>query len=252
MMTSLTLFLCSSPKTQIKVRLTESWDEHSHLLKPRLWATEMNDVAPDSVTIAVSCDCWCERSCMGVLVTFRFFLSHQALTLVIFLSFVPNVTLPVTFCLAGVWLFVVYLESLLMLEWHSLTLPPVIMQLYKDYRSSLNCLFLFLFLPPFMHLSALPSFSLHLHQLLALNFLHTISVNITYSFACFSQSPSALPCPSLSLSLSLSGTFQVVTRAATVAVQSPASPTWPAPFCWWISSSTSRGGGRGRRGSVQS
>lgn len=124
--------------------------------------------------------------------------------------------------------------------------PPVMMQLYKDYPSS-HCLFLFLFLPPFMHLSALPSFSLHL-QLLTLHFLHTIFVNITYSFAF----PSALPCLSLSLSIYLSGTFQVVTRAATVAVQSPASPTWPAPFCWWISSSTSRGGGRGRRGSVQS
>lgn len=71
------------------------------------------------------------------------------------------------------------------------------MQLYKDYPSS-HCLFLFLFLPPFMHLSALPSFSLHL-QLLTLHFLHTIFVNITYSFAF----PSALPCLSLSLSLSI-------------------------------------------------
>lgn len=43
--------------------------------------------------------------------------------------------------------------------------------------------------------------------------------------------------------LFLSGTFQVVTHTATVAVQSPTSPTWLAPFCWWISSSTSKGVG---------
>lgn len=146
--------------------------------------------------------------------------------------------------LAGVWLFVDYLESLL-LEWHSPYSSPVMMQLYKDYPSS-HCLFVFLFLPPFMHLSAPPSF--YLHQLLTLHFLHTIFVNITYFCFSFGSSMSI----SVSLSLFLSGTFQVVTRAATVAVQSPASPTWPAPFCWWISSSTSRGGGRGRRGSVQS
>lgn len=45
---------------------------------------------------------------MGVLVTLRLvflvFLSHQALTLVIFLSFVIIVTLPVVLQLAGVWL----------------------------------------------------------------------------------------------------------------------------------------------------
>lgn len=96
--------------------------------------------------------------------------------------------------LSGVWLFVDYLESLL-LEWHSQYSSPVMMQLYKDYPSS-HCLFVFLFLPPFMHLSAPPSF--YLHQLLTLHFLHTIFVNITYCFA----SPSALPCPSLSLFLS--------------------------------------------------
>lgn len=41
--------------------------------------------------------------------------------------------------------------------------------------------------------------------------------------------------------LFLSGTFQVVTHIATVTLQSPTSPTWLAPFCWWISSSTSKG-----------
>lgn len=66
--------------------------------------------------------------------------------------------------------------------------------------------------------------------------------NFTHSFA----PPSALPCPSLSFFFSppllfLSGTFQVVTHIATVTLQSPTSPTWLAPFCWWISSSTSKG-----------
>lgn len=70
------------------------------------------------------------------------------------------------------------------------------------------------------------------------------SLLLTFSFACLSKPPSAPPCPSLSPSLFPSGTsFQVVTITATVAVQSPASPTWRAPFCWWISSSTSRGVG---------
>lgn len=66
--------------------------------------------------------------------------------------------------------------------------------------------------------------------------------NFTHCFA----PPSALPCPSLSLFFSppllfLSGPFQVVTHIATVTLQSPTSPTWLAPFCWWISSSTSKG-----------
>lgn len=62
-----------------------------------------------SAQIQSDCDCWIEMACMGVLVTLRlffiyFFLSHQALTLVIFLSFVIIVTLPVVLQLAGVWL----------------------------------------------------------------------------------------------------------------------------------------------------
>lgn len=52
--------------------------------------------------------------------------------------------------------------------------------------------------------------------------------------------------------LFLSGTFQVVTRTATMAVQSPTSPTWLAPSCWWISSSTSKGGGERSKGQCAS
>ncbi len=134
------------------------------------------------------------------------------------------------------------------------SLPSLMMQLYKDYPSSLSACF---------------SFSLCPHSCISLLCHHFPLINMNFSLLIFSvQSLLILlilllvfhhfprlfhfPSLSLSLSLSLSGMFQVVTRAATVAVQSPASPTWPAPFCWWISSSTSRGGGRGRRGSVQS
>lgn len=67
--------------------------------------------------------------------------------------------------------------ALCSLSWKSphvkVTFPyssPVMMQLYKDYPSSLSACFSFSFCPPFMHLSAVPSFSLNLHQILALNF----------------------------------------------------------------------------------
>lgn len=146
MTTSLILFLCSSPKTQIKVRLTESRDEHSHLLKPRLWATKMNDLAPNSVTIACSCDYWCERSCMGVLVTLRLSIpssSHIShLSLLCYWCYTASASPPCR-CLA----LVVYLESLLLLEWHSLTLPPVMMQLYNNNPSSLSACFSFSLCP---------------------------------------------------------------------------------------------------------
>lgn len=55
---------------------------------------------------------------------------------------------------------------------------------------------------------------------------------------------------SLSISPPLSGMFQVVIRAATVAVLRPVCPRWHAPFCWWTNSSTYRGNREGE-GSVQ-
>lgn len=83
-------------------------------------------------------------------------------------------------------------------------------------------------------------FSLHMLLLYwKLHLLLWLFCTITHSFA----PPSALPCPSLFFFpplLFLSDTLQVVTYAATVAVQSPASPTWLAPSFWWISSSTSK------------
>lgn len=95
----------------------------------------------------------------------------------------------------------------------------------------------------YFFLSALPSFPFILIISLLITFFIQ-SLSLTFSFACLSKPPSAPPCPSLSPSLLLSGTFfQVVTLTATVALQSPASPTWRVPFCWWISSSTSRGVG---------
>lgn len=89
-------------------------------------------------------------------------------------------------------------------------------------RLSLLTLFLF------THASVLSKFSSHCHNVI----LHTFDFPLAFPWPFLSFSPSVF----------LYGTFQMVTHTATVAVQSPTSPTWLAPSCW-ISSLTSKGVG---------
>lgn len=102
-------------------------------------------------------------------------LPSQALTLVIFCSWCYTAVVIDLGCCS--------LRHLL-LDWHSLTRPPVMIQLYKDDPSS-HCFF-------FCSPSCIFLLCHHL-RLLTFRSFHTIFVNITHSFA----SPSALPWPSL-------------------------------------------------------
>lgn len=91
----------------------------------------------------------------------------------IFLSLVCNVILPVILQPAAVLLFVVYLESPPHVRVASPYSPPVMMQLYKDYPSSLSACFSLSFSAP-VHASLCSAITLlphtHPHPLLALNF----------------------------------------------------------------------------------
>lgn len=85
--TSLTLFLYSSPKTLIKVRLTEPRVEQPHLQIPRLGATEMTATVPNSVYVICSKTIHIKKNCKIKTLNFSYFspLSQQII-------FIPIVT----------------------------------------------------------------------------------------------------------------------------------------------------------------
>uniref|UniRef100_A0A8C9RRD2 non-specific serine/threonine protein kinase n=1 Tax=Scleropages formosus TaxID=113540 RepID=A0A8C9RRD2_SCLFO len=103
---------------------------------------------------------------------------------------------------------------------------------------------LFSFSPFFSYPTLTPSFPPAYCISFSSSFSHTNSCSLSALHMSPSHTISSF------LSPSLSKIFQVVTHATTVAVQSPASPTWLAPSYWWINSSTCRGvgGGVGRGG----
>ena len=135
---------------------------------------------------------------MGVLGTLMLFIPSSSHISELFIPCF-NVILPVILHPAGVWLFIIYLESPPHVRVSFPYSPPVMMQLYKDYPSSLSACFSFSFSAP-VHASLCstiiphpPHPHPHPHPLLALNFsiksllillILLLPINHVFSYIC--------------------------------------------------------------------